>query len=115
MKLLLKWLILAASILAASYLLHGVFISGLWTALILAIVLGLINVIIKPVLILITLPINILTLGLFTLVINALLIMLSSTIVKGFEIGGFWNALLFSIVVSVFNYLLSKLIDPIND
>lgn len=115
MKLFIKWLALTASILGAAYLIKGVVVAGLWPALILALVLGLINVIIKPILILITLPINILTLGLFTLVINALLIMLASTIVKGFEIGGFWNALLFSILVSLFNYLLTRLLDPLKD
>ncbi len=112
MKIILKWLIVTISILAASYLIPGVIVASVWTALILAVVLGLINLVIKPVLILITLPINILTLGLFTLVINALLIMLASWMVKGFEIGGFWNALIFSIVVSLFSYVLSKLLDP---
>lgn len=113
MKIIIKWLIVTASILVAAYLIPGVVVASLWTALILAVVIGLINVVIKPILILITLPINILTLGLFTLVINALLIMLASTIVKGFDVGGFFNALIFSIVVSVFNFLLSKLLDPI--
>ncbi|KKR31829.1 MAG: hypothetical protein UT64_C0049G0003 [Candidatus Falkowbacteria bacterium GW2011_GWF2_39_8] len=111
---LVKWLILTASILGASYLIPGVEVSGLWPALILAIVIGIINLIIRPILIIITLPINILTLGLFTFVINALLILLASSIVKGFEVGGFFNALLFSIIVSFFNFILSKLLDPIN-
>ena len=113
MKILLKWLFVTVSILIAAYLIPGVTVASLWTALILALVLGLINVVIKPILIIITLPINLLTLGLFTLVINALLIMLASAIVKGFEIGGFWNALIFSIIVSVFSYILSKLLDPL--
>lgn len=115
MKLLLKWLILTTSILAAAYLIPGVVVGGLWTALILAVVIGVINIVIRPILIIITLPINMLTLGLFTFIINALLILLASTIVKGFEVGGFFNALLFSVVVSVFSFILSKIFDPINE
>lgn len=112
MRLLIKWLILAISILTAAYFIPGVVVAGLWTALVLAIVLGLINIIIRPILILITLPINLLTLGLFTFVINALMILLASSIVKGFEVGGFLNALFFSIIVAITNFVLSKLFDP---
>ncbi|KKQ60757.1 MAG: hypothetical protein US81_C0013G0009 [Parcubacteria group bacterium GW2011_GWE2_38_18] len=114
MNMLVKWLILTASIMSAAYLIPGVEVTGLWPALILAIVIGVINLIIRPILILITLPINILTLGLFTFIINAFLVLLASTIVKGFEVGGFFNALLFSIIVSLFNFILSKVLDPIN-
>ena len=70
----------------------------------------LVNVILKPLLILITLPINILTLGLFTFVINALLILLSSTVIKGFEVSGFLAAILFSILLSIISYILGALI-----
>jgi putative membrane protein len=105
MFILLKWLVSTVSILIASYLIPGVVVAGLWTAFILAIVLGLLNVVIKPLLILFTLPINILTLGLFTLVINALIVLLASSIVKGFEVGGFFNALLFSIVLTIIQTL----------
>ena len=64
----------------------------------------------KPLLILITLPINILTLGLFTFVINALLVLLASSVIKGFEVSGFWTAMLFSVVLSVVSYILNKLV-----
>lgn len=111
MRLIIKWLALAASILAASYLIPGVRVNGLYAALILAVVLGLINLIIKPILIVVTLPVNILTLGLFTFVINAMLVMLAASVVKGFEVSGFFAAMLFSIALSVINFLLSKLID----
>lgn len=113
MGLVLKWLTLAASIMLAAYLIPGVAISGLWSALVLALVLGILNVLVKPLLVIITLPINILTLGLFTLVINTALILLAGTIVKGFDAGGFWNALLFGIILSVVNFLLAKALDPI--
>ena len=108
MNLFLKWLIAALAILISAYVIPGVTISGVWAALWLAVFLGVVNIIIKPILILITLPINILTLGLFTFVINALLILLSATIIKGFEVSGFWQAMLFSFVLSLVSYILNK-------
>lgn len=110
MFLLLKWLVSAVAILIAGYLIPGVKVAGVWSALILAIVLGLLNVSIKPLLVLLTLPINILTLGLFTLVINALIIMLASSIVKGFTVGGFINALFFSIILMIMQALFEILL-----
>ena len=107
MKLLLKWLIMAASILIAAKLITGVAITGVWAALWLAVFLAVVNLVIKPILVLVTLPINILTLGLFTFVINALLVWFSSTIIKGFEVEGFLPALFFSVVLSVVSYLLN--------
>lgn len=79
-------------------------------ALLAALVLGIINATIKPLLILLTLPITVLTLGLFTLVINALLILLTSKLVPGFQVDGFWWAFLFSIILMVVNYILYKLV-----
>ncbi len=98
MNLLLKWLVTALAILISAYIIPGIAISGVWAALWLAVFLGIVNVILKPILILITLPINILTLGLFIFVINALLILFSSFVIKGFEVDGFWQAMLFSII-----------------
>lgn len=110
MILLLKWLIMATSIMLAAYVIPGVVIKGFFAALWVALFIGIINVLIRPFLILITLPINILTLGLFTFVINALLILLTSSIIKGFEVKGFWVAMLFSIVLSIINFLLGHLL-----
>jgi putative membrane protein len=110
MILLLKWLISAVSILIAGYLIPGVKVSGAWSALILALVFGLLNATIKPLLVILTLPINIITLGLFTLVINALIVMLASSIVKGFEVGGFFNALLFSLVLTIIQTLFEMML-----
>lgn len=109
MMLILKWLISTVAIMFASYLLPGVMLTGFWSALWVALFLGLVNTFIKPLLILLTLPINILTLGLFTFVINALLILLASSVIDGFSVSGFWVALLFSIILSLFNYLLNSL------
>jgi putative membrane protein len=106
----LKWLIMAVSIIISSYIIPGVKVNGFFSALWVAFFLGIVNVLIRPILILITLPINILTLGLFTFVINALLILLASSILKGFEVGGFWIAVLFSIVLSLINYVIGRLL-----
>lgn len=104
MAILINWLLAALAIMATAYLLPGVSLSGFVPALVTALVLGLVNAFIKPVLLLLTLPINILTLGLFTLVINALLIMLVSKLVSGFQVQGFWWALVFSVVLTVVNW-----------
>ena len=107
---LIKFLSFVFSILLSAYLLPGVSV-GIWGAIWVAILLGIINVTLKPFLIFITLPINILSLGLFTFIINAFLILLLSTIVKGFEVSGFGWAILFGILMSVINYFLNKFID----
>lgn len=108
MKLIFNWLVAAVAIVVAAYLLPGVDVDGIVAALILAVVLGAINAFIKPILIVLTLPLNVLTLGLFTFVINAVLILIAELIVPGFEIAGFWSALLFAVVLSVVNWVLSK-------
>ena len=110
MMLLLKWLIMAVSIVVASYVLPGVRLSGFFAALWVAFFLGIVNVLIKPILILVTLPINILTLGLFTFVINAVLILFASSVIKGFEVSGFWSAMFFSIILAIVNYILSHVV-----
>jgi len=104
MKILCHWIISALAIGIAAYFIPGVQVT-LIGALVLAIVLGLLNLFIRPILLLLTLPINILTLGLFTLVINTLLIMLASGIVKGFNVSGFWPAFWFSIVLAIINII----------
>lgn len=99
MKFLLNWLFAALAIVVVAYLLPGVVVSGFLAALVTALVLGLINTFVRPIILLLTLPINLLTLGLFTLVINALLIMLASSLVPGFSVSNFWWALLFGLVL----------------
>ena len=108
MNILINWLISALVILASAYLLPGIHVENFLTALVLALVLGILNAVVKPILLVLTLPINILTLGLFTLVINALLIMLATFIVPGFSVDTFWWAILFSIFISLFNIFLAR-------
>jgi len=95
-----------------AYLLTGVTVSSFWAALWVALFLGLINVTLKPILVILTLPINILTLGLFTFIINAVLIILASSVIKGFYVSGFWTAILFGIILSIISYLLNKILNP---
>jgi putative membrane protein len=97
---LIHWLVSAVAILIAAYLIPGVDIT-LVGAIVLAVVLGIINVFFKPVINLLTLPLNIVTLGIFSLIVNALLIMLASMVVPGFDVATFWDAFFFSIVVSL--------------
>jgi putative membrane protein len=99
------WIISTVAIGVAAYLLPGAEVT-LVGALVLALVLGLINMVIRPIILLLTLPLTIVTLGLFSLVVNALLIMLADFIVPDFSVNGFWTALLFSLIVSVVNALL---------
>lgn len=108
MGMLISWFLSALIILVLSYVLPGVNVSGFVTALAVALVLGLVNAFIKPILIILTLPINILTLGLFTFVINALLVLLVSAVVPGFQVVGFWWALLFSVVFSLAKSVLKE-------
>jgi len=90
-------------IFVGAYLLEGVSIKSFWTAIGVALLLGLINMFIKPLILLITLPLTILTLGLFVLVINAGILLLIDNLVDGFKIKGFWWAVLFSIFISISN------------
>ena len=110
MSFLLQWLVSGLAIIITAYLLPGVKLTGFFAALVTALILGLINAFIRPVLILLTLPLNILTLGLFTLVINALLIMLAAAIVPGFAVQGFWWALHFGLVLAIVNYALGAML-----
>lgn len=104
-----RWLVNALALLAAAALLTGVRIEGVLAGIVAAALLGIINVSIRPVLILVTLPINILTLGLFTFVVNALMLMLVAWLVPGFEIDGFWWSVLAALVLSVVNGLVTWL------
>jgi putative membrane protein len=101
MNIILRIIITAVVAFALSYILTGVHIQSFVTALILAIVLGLLNLFIKPILIILTLPITIFTFGLFLFVINAMIILLAAKFVNGFRVDGFWWALLFSLLLSV--------------
>ncbi len=110
MNIFVRLLVNALIILLVSKLLPGFHVTSFYTAVWVAIVLGLINITLKPLLIIMTLPINILSLGLFTFVINALLLILTESIVKGFDIDGFLWALVASLIISAFQIIANKLI-----
>lgn len=110
MTILVNWIVSGLAIFLSAYLLSGVHVDGFATALVIAVVLGIVNAVLKPILIILTLPITILTLGLFTLVINALLILLTTNLVSGFKVDGFWWAFFFSLVLSVVNSFLHSLV-----
>jgi putative membrane protein len=111
MNILINLIIKTLAVLIAGYLLPGVIINSYLTALVAAVVLGLLNTFIKPILVILTLPINIFSLGLFTLVINALLIMLAGSLIDGFAIDSFVTALIFGVLLSLVNWFLSTLVD----
>lgn len=110
MTLLLVWILNAIALLIVAYLLPGITVASFGAALIAALVLGLLNTLVKPVLILLTLPITVVTLGLFLLVLNALVFWFAGSILKGFQVAGFWWALIGAIVYSLISGLLSRLL-----
>jgi putative membrane protein len=110
MRLLLTWLINAAALMALPYLMHSVSVDNVGTALVAALVLGLVNTIIRPLLVVLTLPVTVVSLGLFILVINALLFWLVANLVEGFYVAGFWSAFLAAILYSVISWALSTLL-----
>lgn len=110
MRLLVKWIVTTAAILISAYLLPGVSIRSIGAALVAALVLGLINAIVRPILVVLTFPITIVTLGLFIFILNALLVLLTSAIVPGFQVQSFLWALLFSLVFSIVSFVLHRMV-----
>ncbi|MEA5508236.1 phage holin family protein [Crocosphaera sp. UHCC 0190] len=109
---LLTWIITALSLLITAYLVPGIIIKGLMVAAIAALVMGLINAVVRPILILFTLPLTFLSLGLFLFVINAISFSLVSYFTPGFEINSFWDALFGSIILSFVSSVLSQALEP---
>ncbi|HOH99160.1 MAG TPA: phage holin family protein [Bacteroidales bacterium] len=112
MKNALQLLVSALAILLAAYLLPGVHIEGFLHALLVALVLALFNLLVKPLLIILTIPVTILTMGLFLIVINVGLILLAAELVPGFDIDGFWWALLFSMIMTFIRSILTAIAEP---
>lgn len=110
MKLLIRLLVTAVLVLLIDHFMAGIHIVSFTTAVIVAIVLGLLNVFIKPILVILTFPVTIVTLGLFLLVINAIIILLCTKIVGGFHVDSFLTALIFSIILSVLQSIANKII-----
>ncbi len=103
MNFLIRLVVSALAVIVTSMILPGVHIDNAFTAIVVAAVLAFLNAIVKPVLVILTIPITVVTLGIFLLVINALMIMLAAKIVDGFRVDGFWIALLFSLLLSLIN------------
>jgi Predicted membrane protein len=110
LTLLLVWILNAVALLAVAYLLPGISLASFGSALVAALVLGLLNMLVKPVLVLLTLPITIVTLGLFLIVLNALLFWFAGSILRGFQVAGFWWALGGAILYSIISGLLTMLV-----
>jgi len=110
MTFLIRWFINAGTLILLAFYLPGIEVSGWYTALIAALILGLVNTIIRPILLILTLPINLVTLGLFTFVINALLFWFVSTVVKGFVVNGFWPAFWGALILSLVSWFTSSLL-----
>ena len=106
MNRLIKLILSAVSVLIASYILQGVHVDGFLTALIIALVIALLNFFLRPLLVIFTIPITILTFGLFLLVINAVIVLIADEFISGFYVEGLGWAVLFSLIVSLVNYLL---------
>lgn len=110
MKLLVRIIVTSVLVLLIAHFMKGVHVEGFVTALLVAVVLGLLNIFIKPIFVLLTMPFTIVTLGLFLLVINAIIILLCTNIVGGFSVDTFWTALLFSIVLSISQSIMYKIV-----
>ena len=110
MRILLVWLINTAALIAVAYLMPSITVTGFWSALVAALILGLVNAIIRPVLILLTLPATVLTLGLFILVINGLLFWFVGSFVEGFNVQGFWSGVIGAILFSIVSWALSAVV-----
>ena len=110
MKLILRLLLNALAVVILSYVLPGVGVDSMLTAIIVAIVLSVLNFLVKPILVILTLPITILTLGLFLLVINAIIILLTPNLIDGFQVTSFWWAIIFSLLLSFLQAILHSIL-----
>lgn len=104
-----NWLASAVAVMVAAYILPGVHVENIWTALIVALILGILNSLVRPILVLLTFPITVISFGLFLLVINAVMVIMASHLVPGFHVDSFLWAFYFSVVVSLINLAISKL------
>ncbi|MEO8857418.1 MAG: phage holin family protein [Burkholderiaceae bacterium] len=111
MKLLAKWLLSAAALLALAYLYSGVHVSSFGTAMLAAFVIGLLNIVVRPLLIILTLPVTLVTLGLFLFVINALMFWAAAAVLSGFTVTGFGAALIGSLIYSVFGLVIESALE----
>jgi putative membrane protein len=108
---LIKWLCLTGAVLFTSYVIDGINVSGFFSAFFTAAALGVLNMFFRPILIILTLPINIMTLGLFTVIINALILTMASGLIPGFQVEGFWAAVVGSLLISLANWFLNSVLE----
>ena len=110
MRLILLWILNAVALLAVAYLMPSIHVASFGAALLAALLLGLVNAVLRPLLLLLTLPVTLLTLGLFIFVINGLMFWLAGSLIEGFSVSGFWPAVLGSLLYSVISWALSSLL-----
>ena len=113
MKLILKWLLSAAALLFVAYIYDGVSLKGYQAALIAAFVIGLLNTLVRPILVILTLPVTVVTVGLFLFVINALMFWAAASLLDGFNVTGFWAALIGSLIYSVLSMIINSALDSL--
>ena len=111
MKTVLRILLTAVAVFILSYVLPGVAVADYWSAVIVAVVLGLLRIVVKPILVILTFPITVVTLGLFLLVINAIIIMMADYFIGGFAVKSFWWALIFSLLLSLLQSILYSMVE----
>jgi putative membrane protein len=109
---LLNWALMTLALWVASHVFHGLTFSDKQSLLVSALLLGLANAVVRPLLVFLTLPLTILTFGFFLLIINALMILLVAALVKGFRVSGFWTAFFASIFISIFNFVVDLMVFP---
>lgn len=110
MRILLVWLVNTVALIVVAYLMPSIAVTSFWSALVAALVLGLVNAVIRPVLVLLTLPVSVVTLGLFIFVLNGLLFWFVGSFVEGFQVNGFWAGVFGAILFSIVSWLLSALV-----
>ena len=110
MKILVKWLLCAAALLAVAYIYSGVQVQSFGSAMIAALVIGLLNTIIRPILVVLTLPVTIITVGLFLLVVNGLMFWMASGLLGGFHVTSFWSAMLGALIYSVLGLFIDRFV-----
>lgn len=106
-----KFIVNGFAVYATAYLLSGVTVSSFKVALIVALILAALNILVKPILLLLSLPVTILTLGLFTFIIDALMVILATKLVPGFNVDSFLTAVVFSVVMTILSFVLHKIVD----
>jgi putative membrane protein len=110
-----KWVLSAIAVLIAAYILPGVSVESFWAALLVAVILSIFNAILRPILVILTIPVTILTLGLFLLVINAVIVLLTDAMIGDFYVSGFWWALLFSLVISILGAIFDNIAEKVGN